>query len=192
MDLEPPSEVTQALRDYRGGNRRAKSRVFDLVYNELRIVASRLLQREQRDHILTPSVVVHETAIRLLGDKALMNAPNRRTLLAAAARIMKEVLVDHARRRLADCRGGGWTKVPLDEFPADFDAEDLDVLVVHEALADLARISERQNQVVTLRYFGGMTVHEIAAELQVSAVTVERDWRRARKWLQQRLGSRHG
>ena len=188
MDLEPPSEVTMALREVRAGISQAKNRVIDLVYNELNRVASRLLARERRDHILTPMVVVHETVIRLLGDKALVRAPNRRRLLAASARIMRQVLVDYARQRLADRRGGRWTKVPLDEFAEDFDAKDVDVLAVHEALTDLAGISERQNQVVTLRYFGGMTVQEIAAVLDVAVVTVERDWRSARRWLGKRLG----
>jgi RNA polymerase sigma factor (TIGR02999 family) len=182
MDHEPASEVTQALREFRGGDRHARNRVIDLVYNELGGVAARLLERERRDHILTPGVVVHETVIRLLNDTALVRAPNRRLLVAAAARIMRQVLVDYARQRLSDRRGGRWTRVPLDEFAEDFDAKDVDVLAVHEALTELAAISERQNQVVTLRYFGGMTSHEIAA------VTVERDWRSARRWLRKRLG----
>ena len=182
-----PSEVTMALNELRLGNRQARNRVIDLVYNELRRVAARLLERERRDHILTPIVVVHETVIRLLGDMTLAKAPNRRFLLAAAARIMRQVLVDHARQRLTDSRGGRWTKVPLDEFAEDFDVNDVDVLAIHEALTELARISERQNQVVTLRYFGGMTAQEIAAVLNVSAVTVERDWRHARRWLRTRL-----
>ena len=183
-----PSEVTMALREIRGGNRQARNRVIDLVYEDLRRVAARLLERERRDHILTPMVVVHETVIRLLGDSALVQSPNRRLLLAASARIMRQVLVDYARQRLADRRGGRWTKVPLDEFAEDLDGKEIDVLAVHEALTELAGISERQNQVVTLRYFGGMTVQEIAAVLDVSAVTVERDWRTARRWLRKRLG----
>ena len=182
-----PSEVTMALSEFRGGDRQARNRAIDLVYEDLRRVAARLLAREQRDHIMTPTVVVHETVIRLLGDLALVKAPNRRLLIAAAARIMRQVLVDHARRRLTDRRGGRWTKIPLDEFAVDLDAGSVDVLAVHEALTELSGISERQNQVVTLRYFGGMTVQEIAAVLDVSAVTVERDWRQARRWLRKRL-----
>jgi len=182
-----PSEVTMGLREIRKGNRQARNRVIDLVYNDLRQVATRLLERERRDHILTPMVVVHETVIRLLGDAALVRAPNRRLLLAAAARIMRQVLVDHARQRLADRRGGRWTKIPLGEFTEDLDTKDVDVLAIHEALTELSSISERQSQVVTLRYFGGMTTQEIAAVLNVSAVTVERDWRSARRWLRKRL-----
>jgi RNA polymerase sigma factor (TIGR02999 family) len=189
-DEVTPSEVTMALREIRKGNGPARNRVIDLVYNDLKAVASRLLKREQRDHILTPLVVVHETVIRLIGDTALMRAPNRRFLLAAAARIMRQVLVDHARQRLADRRGGRWSKIPLDDFAEDLDGHDVDVLMVHEALTELSHMSERQNQVVTLRYFGGMTTHEIAAALDVSAVTVERDWRQARRWLRKRLSER--
>src|SRR5262245_3806377 len=116
-----PSEVTMALREIRKGNRLARNRVIDLVYDDLRRVAARLLERERRDHILTPMVVVHETVIRLLGDAALIRSPNRRLLLAASARIMRQVLVDHARQRLADRRGGRWTRIPLDEFAEDLD-----------------------------------------------------------------------
>jgi len=187
MTLEPPSEVTMALRQVRDGNWQAKNRVIDLVYEELRRVAARLLQRERRDHLLTPMVVVHETVIRLLSDAALLKAPNRRYVLASAARVMRQVLVDHARARLADCRGGKWTRIPLDAVVEDANTENVDVLSVHDALSELAKISERQSQVMTLRYFGGMTVYEIAAELDVSVVTVERDWRTARRWLRKRL-----
>src|SRR5687768_9967192 len=109
MNLEPPSEVTRALRDFRAGDRQARNRVFDLVYDDLRRVAVRLLARERQDHILTPIVVVHGPVVRLLGDATLVRAPNRRFLLAAAARVMRQVLVDYARQRSADRRGGRWT-----------------------------------------------------------------------------------
>ena len=100
---------------------------------------------------------------------------------------MREVLIDHARRRAADRRGGGWRRVPLDLVVDYFEEQELDVVAVHEALDRLAELNERQSQVMTLRYFGGLTVPEVAAALGVSVVTVERDWRLARAWLRGQL-----
>jgi RNA polymerase sigma factor (TIGR02999 family) len=101
---------------------------------------------------------------------------------------MREVLIDHARRRAADRRGGGRRRVPLDLMLDYFDAQHLDVVAVHEALDRLTELNERQGQVMTLRYFGGLTVPEVAEALGVSPVTVERDWRLARAWLRDQLG----
>jgi RNA polymerase sigma factor (TIGR02999 family) len=127
--------------------------------------------------------VVHEAVIRLLGAGVLAKAPDRRYLIASAARAMREVLVEHARRRAAERRGGGRRRVPLDRALADFEEQEVDVIAVHEALDRLAEWNERQAQVMTLRYFGGLTVPEVAESLGVSVVTVERDWRLARAWL---------
>jgi RNA polymerase sigma factor (TIGR02999 family) len=100
---------------------------------------------------------------------------------------MREVLIDHARQRAADRRGGGWQRVPLDSVVDYFEAQGLDVVAVHEALDRLTALNERQGQVMTLRYFGGLTVPEVAEALGVSVVTIERDWRLARAWLRGQL-----
>jgi RNA polymerase sigma factor (TIGR02999 family) len=131
--------------------------------------------------------VVHEAVIRLLGDAVFDRSPDRAFLFASAARAMREVLVDHARRRSADRRGGSWRRVPLDDVVDYFEEQGLDVSAVHEALDRLAELNERQGQVMTLRYFGGLTVPEVAAALDVSVVTVERDWRLARAWIRDQL-----
>jgi RNA polymerase sigma-70 factor (ECF subfamily) len=127
--------------------------------------------------------VVHEAVIRLLGESVFDKAADRSFLLASAARSMREVLIDHARRRAAGRRGGGRRRVALDSIVDYFEAQKLDVLAVHEALDRLAELNGRQAQVITLRYFGGMTVPEVATALGVAPVTVERDWRLARAWL---------
>src|SRR5205823_12890068 len=103
-------------------------------------------------------------------------AKDRSYLLAAAARSMREVLIDHARRRATSRRGGGWRRVPLDLVVDYFEEQGLDIVAVHEALDRLAELNERQGQVMTLRYFGGLTVPDVAEALGVSVVTVERDW----------------
>lgn len=183
MDAEPPREMTTILRRARAGDHRAKGEVLALVYDELRLVAARLMRRERAGHSLAPTEVVHEAVIRLLGDGVFEEAADRSYLFASAARAMREVLIDHARRRAAGRRGGGRHRVPLDAVVDYFQTEGLDIFGVHEALDRLAQLNGRQAQVMTLRYFGGLTVAEVAAALGVSSVTVERDWRVARAWL---------
>jgi RNA polymerase sigma factor (TIGR02999 family) len=188
MGAEPGRELTVILERVRTGDERARAELIALVYDELRQVASRLMRRERPDHTLSPTAVVHEAVIRLLGEEVFDEAADRNYLFAAAARAMREVLIDHARRRAADRRGGGRARVPLDAVVDYFEAQGLDVVAVHEALDRLAEWDGRQAQVMTLRYFGGMTVPEVAAALGVAVVTVERDLRLARAWLAGQLG----
>ncbi len=170
------------------GDERARGELIALIYDELRRVASRLMRRERIDHTLSPTAVVHEAVIRLLGEAVFERAADRRFLFAAAARAMREVLIDHARRRAAGRRGGGRRRVALDAAVDYFEGQRLDVVAVHEALDRLAELDARQAQVMTLRYFGGMTVAEVATALGVSVTTIEQDWRLARAWLAGRLG----
>lgn len=187
-----PAEVRQGLTlilgRARDGDKTARGELLALVYDELRHVASGLMRRERRDHTLSPTAVVHEAVIRLLGDAVFEKAADRSFLFASAARAMREVLIDHARRRAAGRRGGSLRRVPLDAVADYFEGQGLDLVAVHEALDRLAERDDRQAQVMTLRYFGGMTVPEVAAALGVSTVTVERDWRLARAWLVGELG----
>ena len=187
MEVEPRRDLTLILGRARAGDEQARSELISLIYDQLRQVAARLMRRERQDHTLPPTAVVHEAVIRLLGDAVFDKSPDRSFLFASAARAMREVLIDHARRRAADRRGGGWRRVPLDHVVDYFEEQGLDIVAVHEALDRLAELNERQGQVMTLRYFGGLTVHEVAAALEVSVVTVERDWRLARAWIRDQL-----
>jgi RNA polymerase sigma-70 factor, ECF subfamily len=166
---------------------RSRGELISLVYEELRQAASRLMRLERPDHTLSPTAVVNEAVIRLVGDAVFDQAPDRRVLYAAASRVMREILIDHARRRAAERRGGRWRRVPFEAAAGAAESVGLDALAVHEALDGLSRLSGRQSQVVTLRYFGGLTVSEVAEALGVSPVTVERDWRLARAWLHSQL-----
>ena len=188
MTGAPRPDVTLLLERARAGDELARGDLIARVYAELRRVASRLMRQERADHTLPPTAVVHEAVIRLLGEAAFDRAGDRSYLFAAAARAMREVLIDHARRRATARRGGGRRRIPLDAVVDDFADPGLDLVAVHEALDRLAGLHERQSQVVTLRHFGGMTVPEIAAALEVSVGTVERDWRIARAWLSNELG----
>jgi RNA polymerase sigma-70 factor, ECF subfamily len=188
MVAELVQGLTMILGRARAGDERARGELIALIYDELRRVASRLMRRERPDHTLPPTAVVHEAVIRLLGEGVFDREADRSYLLAAAARAMRQVLIDHARRRAAGRRGGGRRRVPLDAVVDYFEGQRLDVFAVHEALDKLAELDGRQAQVMTLRYFGGMTVAEVAAALGVSVTTVEHDWRLARAWLAGQLG----
>jgi RNA polymerase sigma-70 factor, ECF subfamily len=182
--------LTMILGRARAGDERARGELIALIYDELRRVASRLMRRERPDHTLPPTAVVHEAVIRLLGEGVFDGAADRSYLFAAAARAMRQVLIDHARRRAAGRRGGGLRRVALDAVVEYFDGQGLDAVAVHEALDRLAELDGRQAQVMTLRYFGGMTVAEVAGALGVPMMTVEQDWRLARAWLTGQLRGR--
>lgn len=179
--------LTLILERARAGDDRAREEVVERVYDELRHVAAGMLRRERVGHTLSPTAVVHEAVIRLLGEAVFDKAADRSFVLASAARAMREVLIDYARRRTADRRGGAWRRIALDSVVDYFEEQGLDVIAVHEALDRLAELDQRQAQVMTLRYFGGLTVPEVARAIGVSVVTVERDWRLARAWLASQL-----
>jgi RNA polymerase sigma factor (TIGR02999 family) len=185
-------EVTTLLEAMRAGSPGAREKLVELVYQELRRLAAGLLRHERPSHTLQPTALVHEALLRLLRPDALGGAHNRAQFLAASARAMRRVLVDHARRRAADKRGGGQQPLLLDEALEYFAAQRLDLLALHEALNRLAELHARQAQVVELRFFGGYTVEEIAGQLQVSVSTVESDFRKAAAFLRSRLVDESG
>lgn len=191
MSGESLRDVSIILEKVRAGDGQAHDELISIIYEELRHIAGSLMRRERPDHTLAPTAVVHEAVIRLLGEKVFEKSEDRSLLFASAARAMREVLIDHARKRAAGRRGGGWKRLPLDAVVDDIEAQGMDILAIHEALDRLAVLNPRQSQVVTLRYFGGMTVPEVAAALGVAVVTVERDWRLARAWLQGQLREGH-
>ena len=160
--------------------------LIPLLYEELRALAGALLRQEAVDHTLQPTALVHEAFLRLRDSESL-EAGSHASFRSTAAVAMRRILVDHARQRLTSKRGGDRRRVPLDESCGSSDDGRIDVLALHEALDDLARIDERQARVVQLRFFGGFTEEEIAEELGVSLRTVEGDWQTARDWLRARL-----
>jgi RNA polymerase sigma factor (TIGR02999 family) len=185
MAVEKRGDLTVLLDEVRAGNTEARARLVVAIYGELRRMAGRMMRHERPDHTLQPSALVNETLLRFLMGEALADVPNRRYLFAAAARAMRQVLVDHARKRRASNR---LVRVPLDGALAAFDERGLDVIALHEALERLGQTYSRQAEVVELRFFGGLSMPEVAETLGVSTTTVESDWRFARAWLQVRLG----
>jgi RNA polymerase sigma factor (TIGR02999 family) len=188
MVTERPHDLTAILNEARAGGPDARERLVRAIYDELRRTAGGLMRRERPGHTLQTTALVHEALLRLPDGDTLGDVPNRRYLFAAAAQAMRQVLVDHARRRHAGNRGGNCVRVPLDQVLAGFDEQGLDVIALHEALEELAHDHPRPAQVVTLRFFGGLSVPEVVESLAVWDTTIESDWRFARGWLKGRLG----
>ncbi len=190
MDPMSQVELTAVMNEARGGRADARDKLVRAVYDELRRMADGMMRRERPDHTLQPSALVNEALIRLFDGDALTRANDRRYLFAAAAQAMRQVLVDHARARNAAKRTGGKDRVPLDDALAYFEEQQLDLLALNEAVDRLMKLNERQGLTVTLRFFAGLSVPEVAQALDVSVATVEGDWRVARAWLHGQLGAK--
>jgi RNA polymerase sigma-70 factor (ECF subfamily) len=181
-----PTDVTLLLRAWSLGDRSALTKLIPIVYAELHRRAHRYMNRERPGHTLQTSALIHETYLRLVGSRPL-DWQNRAQFLAVAARLMRQVLVDHARARRCAKRGGGLPLRSLDEARLTTPQPDRDVVRLDAALETLAANDERKARVVELRYFGGLSVEETAAALGVSPQTVRRDWRLAKAWLLREL-----
>lgn len=183
-------EVTLLLRRLQRGDAEAGDRLFPLVYEELRRLAGSFMGREQAGHTLQATVLVNEAFMRLAGQEVPWQSRGHFMAIAAAA--MRRVLVDHARARAAQKRGGGMDPVTLQEGLAVSPGGQVDVLALHQALERLSDRDPRQGRVVELRFFGDLSVEEVAEVLEVSAITVKRDWRHARAWLHRELSGAPG
>jgi len=181
-------DVTKLLQAWQQGDADALERLLPLVYDELRRVARAHLRRERPGHTLQATALVHEAYLRLVGGGG--TTPRNRThLFAMAARLMRQILVDHARRKDARKRGGAATVIALQESVPAPEIAVVDVLALDEALTELSALDPRLCQVVELKFFAGLNIDETAEALHVSAATVERDWTVSKAWLHQRLSS---
>lgn len=186
MAVQEVTAVTELLARCRGGEKAARDQLFQVVYSELRRVARGYLKRERENHTLEPTALVHEAYVRLV------NQPNaswedRTHFFATAAEIMRHILVDHARKRVAAKRGGAEATIALSDDIRGTDQRELRLLDVDEALTKLALIDPQQSKVVELRFFGGLTIEETAEALSISPATVKREWTMARAWLHREL-----
>ena len=182
------ADATQLLARASRGEQAAVRDLAPVVYDELRALARHYLPRDRAAGTATlqPTALVHEAFLRLI-EQDTVDYKGRTHFLATAATAMRSVLVDHARARGAAKRGGGWCRITLDEAAAFQPQSEVDLSVLDEALAKLARLKERAAKIVELRFFGGMSVEEVADHLGVSARTVKGDWRTARAWLRAEL-----
>jgi RNA polymerase sigma-70 factor, ECF subfamily len=181
-----PHEITQLLEDWSNGNQAALDKLYPLVYDELRRMARRYMNRERKDHTLQTTALINEAYLRLV-EQRHVHWQNRAHFFAISAQIMRRILIDHARRYNYAKRGAGAQKISLDETAVAARDRAAELLSLDEALHRLAEIDQRRSRVVELRFFGGLDNDEIAAVLKISPNTVTRDWNLARAWLYQEL-----
>ena len=187
MPSPPPSQITQLLVRWREGDRRALDELLPLVYDELHRLAAHYMQGERPGHTLQTSALVNEAYLRLAGHEDIQ-WQNRAHFFAVAAQAMRRILVDHARRRDNQKRGGGGAqKVELDEAMLVSEERAAEVVALDDALKSLAELDPRKSQLVELRFFGGLSIDETAEVLQVSPGTVMRDWTLAKAWLRREI-----
>lgn len=177
--------LTALLVEWREGDQAALDRLMPLVYDQLRRIAHRYVRRERDGHTLQTSALVNEAYLRLADQKVIWQ--NRAHFFAVTARVMRHILIDHARRRRYAKHGGEARQVPLEEASAMSLERAAELIALEEALAELTNLDQRKSQVVELRYFGGLSLEETAEVLQISLMTVRRDWRAAKAWLYRRL-----
>jgi RNA polymerase sigma-70 factor (ECF subfamily) len=186
--MAPSQQVTQLLLAWGNGDQAARDELMPLVYEELRRLAHQCMRRERQGHTLQTSALVNEAYLRLVDQKSI-SWQSRAHFLGIAARLMRQVLVDYARKRRYAKRGGDQHRVPLDDVMIISQERAADVMALDEAMNDLAKIDPRQSQIVELRFFGGLSIEETAEVLGVSPGTVMRDWTLAKAWLRRAVKS---
>jgi RNA polymerase sigma factor (TIGR02999 family) len=186
-------EITHLLRAWSDGQQDAPERLLPLVYEELRRLARSYMVRERPDHTLQTTALVHEAYLRLI-DVTAVSFQDRAHFFGMCALLMRRILVDSARSRASFKRGGDWRPVQLEEALVVAPESEVDLVALDDALKGLEAVDSRKSRVVELRFFGGLSVEETAAVLQVSVETVTRDWKFAKSWLRRELAGResHG
>jgi len=180
------ADITLLLHAAASGDRRDVDGLMMAIYDDMRRLAVGHMRGERKDHTLQPTALVHEAYVKLV-DQQKTDWKDRLHFFAVASRIIRRILIDHARARQADKRGGDRTRLRLDDHDLAAPMQDVDLLALDEAMKELAEIDEQQARIVELRFFGGCTVEEVAELLKVGKRTVDRDWQAARAWLFVRL-----
>ena len=189
--MAPPSpkgQITGLLQDWRNGDQAAIDKLLPIVYDELRRLAAGFFRRERLNHTLEPTALVHDAYLHLV-DQSRVGWENRAHFFGAAAKLMRRILIDHARGHNAAKRGGGEIRVSLADDVAVTKQRELDLITLDGALDELAVLDEQQSRIVEMRYFGGLSIEETAEVLAISPATVKREWNTARAWLYRRMKS---
>jgi RNA polymerase sigma factor (TIGR02999 family) len=184
----PSQSVSELLINWRGGDQEALQLLIPLVYSELRRIAQHHLRQERPDHTLQSTALVHEAYLRLM-KQGPAQIENRVHFLAVASRLMRQILVDHARGHRAAKRYGGY-KLELSEAHSLQHGADLDLIALDDALSELARLDSQQAHIVELRFFGGLSIEDTAQVVGVSRTTIKREWATARAWLRREMAKR--
>jgi len=179
---DQPGAITALLSQLREGNKQAEEKLIPLVYNELHRLARYYMRRERGDHTLQTSALVNEAYLRLVGEHGI-DWKNRAHFFGVSAQIMRRILVDHARTRDAQKRGGSARKISLENAFVYTDEQSWQVVALHEALTKLSEWDQRQARIVEMRFFGGLSVEETAEALALSPTTVKREFQHAKAWL---------
>ena len=182
----PPHEITKLLKDWSSGDQTALEQLMPMVYDELHRLAHQHMRREKQGHVLQTSALINEAYLRLI-DEPQIPWENRSHFFGIAARVMRRILVDEARKRDAAKRGGGAIQVSLVEATSVSQEQAANVVALDDALKTLQAIDSRQSEIVELRFFGGLSIEETAEVLKVSPGTVMRDWTFARAWLRNQM-----
>lgn len=186
MSEEP---ITQLLQKLRNGSRETLDELLPIVYDELRSLAKSYLNRERSNHTLQPTALVHEAYLRLIGQKEI-DWQNRAHFFGVSSRLMREILIEYARSKNRQKRGGEFkTQIALDENISFVNQNELDVIAVDDALSKLEELDERQARIVEMKFFGGLTVEEIGEVLSISPATVKREWSTAKLLLYKMLNN---
>jgi RNA polymerase sigma-70 factor, ECF subfamily len=180
--MRRPADLTRLLQDWSRGDADAFDKLVPIVYDELHALARRFMRRERADHTLQTTALVNEVYLKLVG-KSAIQWQNRAHFLAVAAQVMRRILVTHARRRVAGKRGGPALRLALDEAMAPVSEKGIDLVALDAALTRLSEIEPVQARLVELRFFGGLTIEEASAVLEISAATAKRKWVAAKAWL---------
>jgi RNA polymerase sigma factor (TIGR02999 family) len=185
--MQPPEGITQLLIDWGKGDQAALERLMPLVYSELRRLASNYLRRERAEHTLQPTALVNEAYLKLV-DQRSAKWQNRAQFFGIAAQLMRRILVDHARQHQAAKRGGSeQRRISITSAERVVEQPEVDLLALNEALDELTQMDPQQSRIVELKFFGGLSIDEIAEVLSIGHATVERDWKMARAWLRRQL-----
>lgn len=187
--MKDTADVTQLLLAWGKGDQTAFEQLLPLVYGELRLIAERYLKRERAGHTLQATALVHEAYLKLVNQQQV-EWQNRAHFYGIAAHAMRRILIDHARTRQADKRGSGETQLSLDENLTVADERHRELIALDDALTALAAFDPQKSRIVELRYFGGLSIEETAAVLDIGTATVIRQWRLAKAWLHNEMSSR--
>ena len=184
--MQSPQSITQLLVKWGDGDKAALDELMPLVYETLRRLAGGYLRRERGDHSLQPTALVHEAYVRLV-DQHSSTWQNRAQFFGLAARLMRNILVDYARERLAAKRGGEPLRLSLSQADRFGKQSDVELIALNDALNELAAVKPKHAEIIELRFFGGLTIEETAVAMDISHATVERDWAFARAWLRRAM-----
>jgi RNA polymerase sigma-70 factor, ECF subfamily len=188
---ESGADITRLLRTAASGDRTDLDALMAAIYDDMRRLAVSHLRGERDDHTLQPTALVHEAYLKLV-DQRNTDWNDRLHFFSVASRVIRRILIDHARERLADKRGGGASRLRVDDHEVAAPGRGVDLLALDEALAELAELDEQQAKIVELRFFGGCSIEEVTDLLKIGRRTVDRDWQAARTWLYCRLGGQPG